>query len=225
MSVVNLPIAGGHLMYLASLTLARKLLCSARMRSTPWIIFFNLAVASSAHAEPPSLTAALPQWDPAGYATPPPVETTSYRAFTMAADGISIASVLGSFVTEGPDGRDTKASNTLLVLGLVGGSFATPIIHAVRGHGGRAVASYLIRTGAMTIGGLAGIASASCSSGTDSCGLDRIGPGVVGGLIVASVIDAAFLTDETTERLATSTWSPVIAPRHGGGTVGIAAAF
>ena len=164
-----------------------------------------LGVAGVAHAQP----SLAPQLEPAQPAPEP--ETTSYRAYTMTADAISIAALAGSFASEGAHGGDSAATGPL-------------IIHGIRGHGGRAVASWLLREGAMGAGMIIGVASATCTPDQWFCGLDRLGPGLLGGLIVASVIDAAFLTDETHEA-ATASWTPVLAPRQGGGTIGLAAAF
>ena len=186
------------------------------MQLRNWMIFASLAIASVAHAQP----ALAPQQEPAQ----PQVETTSYRGSTLFADSLSIAAIVGSFASEGPNGQDRSVTGPLLVAGVIGGAWITPIIHGVRGHGGRAVASWLLREGAMGIGMIVGVETARCSD-QFLCGLDRLGPGLVGGLIVASVLDAAFLTDETHERAPAPSWSPILAPRQGGGTVGIAASF
>ena len=182
-----------------------------------WMILASLALATPALAQP----SLAPLAEPAQ----PETVTTSYRAQTMVADGLSIAAILGSFASEGPGGRDSSVTGPLLVAGLIGGAWITPIIHGVRGHAGRAVGSWLLREGAMGLGAIIGVASASCSADAFLCGFDRIGPGLVAGLVVASVLDAAFLTDETHERAPASSWSPVIAPRQGGGTIGFAASF
>jgi hypothetical protein len=141
----------------------------------------------------------------------------------LTADGIGIGALIAGGLAEGPNGRDTSASNTLFAIGTLGSMFATPLIHAVRGHGTRALGSVLLRAGGMGIGMAVGISMTSCSSGDGFCKLDGAGPGVIGGLIVASIVDAAANTDETVER--PGRWSPVIAARSGGGTIGFAAAF
>lgn len=178
-----------------------------------------LATPLVARAEPPSLT---PRVEPAA----PVEEHTSYRAYTLAADGLSVGALLLGFASESASGHDSDSTGPLYMVGLLGGSFATPIIHGMRGHGGRAVGSYLIRSGLMGIGGMIGMASAGrCGPSEWFCGLDRVLPGMAGGLVVASVVDAALLTDETVERPSGPQWAPVIAPRAGGATFGIAAAF
>lgn len=184
----------------------------------PWILLASLAVAAPALAQP----SLAPLAEPAQ----PETVTTSYRTSTLVADGLSIAAIAASFASEGPNGRDRAVTGPLLVAGVIGGAWLTPIIHGVRGHGGRAVGSWLLREGAMGLGMIIGVSTANCmGSGDLFCGLDRLGPGLLGGLVVASVLDAAFLTDETHERAPAATWSPVIAPRQGGGTVGVAASF
>jgi hypothetical protein len=190
-------------------------------------IFASLALPVVARAEPPSLTPPLaPRTEPAG--EPTAEAEPSYRAYTMTADALSIAAMAGSFAAEGPNGRDSNASAGLLVVGMLGGAYASPIIHGVHGHGSRAIASWLIRQGAMGVGMIVGVETASCGSDAFLCGLDRLGPGALGGLVVASVIDAAILHDRGDDHPARATgtaWAPVVAPRSGGATVGFAAAF
>jgi len=182
------------------------------MRTVAALLIF--ATPLVAHADPPSLTAPI---------APPSIEHTSYAAYTLTADGIGIGALIAGGIAEGPNGRDTTASDTLFTVGMLGSVFATPLIHGIRGHGMRALGSVLLRAGGMGIGMAVGISMASCSNGDAFCKLDGAGPGMIGGLIVASIVDAAANTDETVERPAR--WSPVIAPRSGGGTIGFAAAF
>ncbi len=199
------------------------------------MIFASFAFTTVAHAEPPALTppaltpplapALAPRTEPAGAAP-----EASYRATTMTADALCIASMLGSFASEGPGGRDSAATGPLLAAGVIGGAWVSPIIHGLHGHGGRAVASWLIRQGAMGAGMIVGLETASCSPDEWFCGLDRIGPGALGGLVVASLIDAALLHDDDSERPARTTqasgaWAPIVAPRSGGATLGFAASF
>jgi hypothetical protein len=157
----------------------------------------------------------------------PTVEvTTSYRSITMTADALSIAACLGGFASEDKNGMDSNLTGSLYVTCILGAGFATPIIHGIRGHGMRAIGSYLIRSGSATVGMVVGIATADCARDDWFCGFDRIIPGMVGGLVVASVIDAAFLTDETEVRpVGGVAWTPVVAPARGGGTIGVSASF
>ncbi|MEO6776610.1 MAG: hypothetical protein ABI467_26945 [Kofleriaceae bacterium] len=185
-----------------------------------------LAVASvPAFADPPSLTPLTPLTQP----EPEPATVTvtdSYRSKTLTADGLVLGAALLGAELEGANGRDTAASNTLYPLALLGGVFATPIIHGLHGHGGRAIASYLLRATAIGAGAVIGVASASCTPHDFLCGLDRIGPGMLGGFIVAATIDAAFMTNETHEEpVHGATWAPIVAPRQGGATAGFAMVF
>ncbi len=64
----------------------------------------------------------------------------------------------------------------------------------------------------------------TCRPGEWFCGLDRMGPGMVAGLALAMAIDSIWLTDEHAPR-PQATWTPVVAPHPGGGTVGFAASW
>jgi hypothetical protein len=178
-----------------------------------------LAASTSAFADPPSLT---PLSEPATVTV-----TESYRSQTMTADGLALGAALLGAGLEGPNGRDTSASDTLFPLALLGGMFATPIIHGMHGHAARAVGSYFLRSASMGAGMAIAVATASCTPNEFLCGFDRIGPGLVGGFVVAAVIDAAFLTDETHEQPVRggTAWAPIVTPRQGGATAGFAMAF
>jgi hypothetical protein len=216
------------------------------MSRTVWMIFASVGLVGSARADvseptidlppppppvlrvsklPPSLTPAM---DIAPLEDPPNTVTTSYRAITMSVDVAAVAAAFGGYALL--DKRnDTPGNNFaggLMVVGVLTGAYAVPIIHAARGHKMRAFTSWLLRDGAMGFGGMVGLVTAQCSSLELFCGLDRIGPGMAGGLVVASLIDAALLTDEKEQRPPTgTTWSPLLAPSRCGGTVGLAAAF
>jgi hypothetical protein len=190
------------------------------MRLVP--ILATLAASAPAFADPPSLT---PLTEPA-QAVATVTVTDSYRSQTLTADGLVLGAALLGAGLEGPDGRDTSASNTLFPLALIGGVFATPIIHGLHGHAGRAIASYFLRSGAIGLGAVIGVSTATCSSGEYFCGFDRLGPGMLGGFVVAAALDAAFLTNETHEVPAHgTTWAPIVAPRQGGATAGFAMTF
>jgi hypothetical protein len=173
---------------------------------------------------PPSLTAPMDLVEDS-----PSEPPSSYRALTITVDAIAIAALLGSFATQGKEGPDNGLSVSLFAIGSLGGVYTVPILHATHGHGKRGVASWLVREGAVGAGVMFGLASASCKNEFEICGLNRVGPGATAGLIVASVIDAVFLSGETEQRPsvgpAGTTWSPSLAPTRGGGTLGLAAAF
>jgi len=155
--------------------------------------------------------------------------TTSYRSQTLVADGVGLALLVGGGLAESGNGRDTGASDAMFTVGGLTIVFATPIIHGARGHGGRAVGSFLMRGGLAAGGAL--LATAMNSGCHDSqppsegawfdddflCELDYIGYGMIGGLVLASVIDAAFMTDEPTDP---ARWAPQVAASHDGVRVG-----
>ena len=176
-----------------------------------WMILASLAVATTARAQP------QPEPDPG-------LETTSYRNTTMLVDALSIGAIGLAFASEGPGGRDSRVTGPLFIAGAIGGVWIVPIIHGMRGHSDRAVGSWLLRQGAMGAGMLIGMATATCTPDEFLCGVDRLGPGLLAGLVVASILDAALLTDETTVK-PSGTWTPIVAPRQGGATMGISGSF
>jgi hypothetical protein len=206
------------------------------MSRTAWIIFASLGLVGTARADVSEPTLELLPAPPPELrlsSLPPsltePIDvtpTTSYRAVTMTVDAIAIAALLGSFATQGKPGPDNGLSLSLFAIGSLGGVYAVPIIHGTRGHGARGFASWLLREGTVTAGVAVALGTASCKPEVLICGLDRVGPGATAGLIVASVIDAVFLSGETEQRPTAGTaWSPLLAPARGGGTVGLATAF
>ena len=58
-----------------------------------------------------------------------------------AADAISMAAVIGGHLAQGPNGQDTRLSDTLLVPGLLGGLFGAPAVHVAHMRAGRTAAS------------------------------------------------------------------------------------
>ena len=166
-----------------------------------------------AHAQP-SLTPAAP---------PPDEQVTSYYRLTLAADAASLGLFLAGAASEGPGGRDTSASSNLMGMGLLGFSLATPIIHASRGHWGRVGASLGLRTALPMLGAMVAVGINRCDSSKELfCELDYVGPGIVAGFVVASVIDANFLTEE---RGPAPTWAPQINASRHGMQLGVALAF
>lgn len=154
------------------------------------------------------------------------VPTTSYRGYTLAADAVGLSLLVAGGLAEADDGRDTSASEALFTGGILTTAFATPLIHLSRGHGGRFVGSFLLRSGLAGLGMVVAMeANSGCDDGQPAsegtlfdddflCELDYIGYGFIGGLLVASALDAAFMTDEE----VAPTWSPrVWASRDGGG--------
>ena len=110
---------------------------------------------------------------------------------------------------------------------------ATPAVHLVRGHGRRAVKSLLLRSVAANVGGLLAIAAnQGCGDGAPPpqgalfdddflCELDYVGYGAMGGLVVASLIDAAFMTDEPGDT-PDAAWTPRVTATRDGVRAGVA---
>jgi len=153
---------------------------------------------------------------------PPPEEVTSYRTYTLAVDATSLGLFAAGALAEGPSGADGGPSTALMSLGLLGGMFGTPIVHASRGHWGRAAGSLAMRWLLAGAGIYVAVGSAHCGSEDPQCGADRIGPGMLVGLAVASVIDAGAMTDE---RRPAPSWTPQVAATRGGVQLGVAARF
>jgi len=157
-------------------------------------------------------------------------ETISYRHQTLTADALGIALLVGGGFAEGDNGRDTGASDTLFAAGALTTFLATPVIHWSRGHHGRAVGSLLMRWGAASVGGVLAMSmNSDCHKPDDEgfenflCELDYVGYGIVGGLVVASAIDAAFMTDERVEKAPT--WAPTVTANQQGFRAGFALRF
>jgi hypothetical protein len=169
--------------------------------------------------------AAQPGATDAGLAFEPEPVTTSYRGYTLAADATSLALLLAGAHLERPGGGDTRESDALFTVGGLGAFFASPIIHLARGHGGRAMSSFLIRGVLASAGMYTGIIMMSGCEGL-LCELDGIGPGMFGGLVVASLIDAAFFTTEVREvREDARTWTPQVSASSEGARIGVAGTF
>lgn len=165
----------------------------------------------------------------------PPPATESYRLQTFAVDGVGLALLVAGGLAEGEGGRDTQTSETLFTVGSLAMVFGAPIVHGIRGHRERAVGSTLLRVGLAGAGMLVAVQmNSGCGDGDPPedgalfdddflCELDYAGYGVLGGLVLASVLDAAFMTDET---VAPARWSPQLAAtRDGGVRAGLAFAW
>ena len=158
-------------------------------------------------------------------------ETTSYRAYTLSADALGVALFLAGGLAEDDNGRDTELSGGLFATGALTLALAAPTIHFVRGHRGRAIGSWLMRSTMAGAGAILAItANSDCDDGMTEpgeflgddflCELDYVGYGVLGGLVLASVIDAAFLTDEKVERAPG--WAPSLTANRDGVRAGVA---
>lgn len=157
---------------------------------------------------------------------PTEIVHTSYRNVTLTADGISVGLVLAIYAD-----RDDRGDGFLapaFVIGMLGAGLATPIIHGIHGHGGRGIASFLIRSGLLMAGATVAVNSAHCDGSEELfCGVDRIPAGLAVGTALAAWLDAALLTDETHEIPIRDrhAWTPIVQPQHGGASFGVAARF
>jgi hypothetical protein len=152
-------------------------------------------------------------------------EVTHYHHLTLGVDGASLAVLVAGGLAEGEGGRDTTASSTLMPIGLLGMTFGTPIVHLTRGHTGRALGSFALRVAFASGGMLVAEAARSCNPDEDFlCKLDYVGYGMVGGLVLASLFDAATMTEERVPRRG-PTWAPSLSATPGGARVGIAGTF
>jgi hypothetical protein len=154
-----------------------------------------------------------------------PVETTThYYEYTLTADAVGLALYAGGSMSEGPDGRDTRASSALMTIGVASSFLATPIIHAARGHWGRAGASFGLRYGVGMLSAIVAIKLSTCDQSKDFlCQFDNLGPGLGVGLAIASVVDAATMTEEKTA--GPTAWAPSVTARNGGMMLGLGKAF
>lgn len=149
------------------------------------------------------------------------VVTGSYRRDTLIADGASVGLVLASLALP----EKSTASDIVVGTGLIGTLVAAPLVHVLHGEPGHAAGSLLLRTLSVSVGALVGaeVASQSCSPHEFLCGLDGAVPGAIGGYVLASAVDAALLTNKTETRpVGVSRWTPMVTPRSGGASVGVA---
>jgi hypothetical protein len=79
-----------------------------------------------------------------------PSETTSYRVQTLAVDGVALAFFAGGMALNAKS--DDNASDGLMTIGVLGMIGGTPLVHGLRGHGGRTMGSLGMRLGLMTAG-------------------------------------------------------------------------
>jgi hypothetical protein len=145
-------------------------------------------------------------------------ETTHYYQYTLPGDAVALALYSAGQMTEQ---SHATAANALTALGVVGSLLSTPIVHTARGHWKRGVTSFALRAGLALIGGEVARAGAQCPE--DACLRDRemVGAGI--GFALATVIDAALLTEEKVP--APPTWSPTVTARSGGIVLGVGRVF
>lgn len=147
-------------------------------------------------------------------------ETTHYYQYTLPGDAVALALYTGGMMADHTAGHDTAAT-ALTTLGIAGSLLATPIVHAARGHWKRGFTSFALRAGLALVGAEVAKAGAQCAD--DDCTRNRTMLGAGIGFAVASVLDAAVLTEEKAP--AAPAWSPAVTARAGGVVVGLGRAF
>lgn len=178
------------------------------------VIAFTLILTSTAAAQP-SLT-------PVERDQP---ETESYRGWVLGTGGAAVGMMLLGAAAEGPNGRDTEASNLFFGMGAIGYILSGPIVHAAQGEGGRAFGSLAVRVMVPSVTGAIAVGMNDCDSSEDwFCELDYLGYGIVVGMATAVVIDGLWVAKE--KRTVSQPYvAPYAAPAAGGGTVGLSGAF
>jgi hypothetical protein len=128
--------------------------------------------------------------------------------------------------------------NAISLSALGGWVVVSPIVHALHGHGGKAVGSAALRIGVPLVTGAAGATIGWLTSGESDKGAeDGAALGILAGVITVTILDAAVIAREQVyrsdphpygarpaPRLALAL-APFAAPRAGGGTVGLTARF
>ena len=104
---------------------------------------------------------------------------------------------------------------------------ASPIVHVAHGNTGTAFGSLGVHVGSPVAGMI--VAAMVCKmSGSTSQGdvFTALGLGATGGMVAATIIDAAFLAHSTVEASSQVALVPTVSvARAGGATVGLAATF
>lgn len=147
-----------------------------------------------------------------------PTRTGSYRKYTLAIDGFSVAMLLTGRLIGGKD--PSAIPQAIATVGLIGGAFGVPALHGARGHAERAARSMGLRIGAGALGLYVQSKITECT-GFRQC-LDPSGPGIVIAAMTASAIDALFMTSE---RIPVHVVQPVAIGTRGGGMLGLAGSF
>jgi len=175
------------------------------------VVVVVLASSSVVHAQP-GVTPAQPLAQPAQ----PPASTEdapveSYRWQTAAADGVTLALLVGDVKSSSTHDQDSFARLALINYGLT-----VPIIHAAHGRPGTALGSLALRA-------VLPVAGVYLFGGKDDDEGTSIIAGIMLGVGVAMFIDTAFLAkgDDVPAR----SWAPTVAPTNGGMTVGLGGHF
>jgi len=157
--------------------------------------------AGTSHAPPsdPADTAetAEPAEAPTFVPVSPPAESTQPRATEPSYGGQIVLMDLGSLAF-GTFGAMATKSTTPIILGAVGWSLGSPILHIVHGRPGQGALSFLLHVGLPIVGVATGVALASCSrrSSDDDdffCGVTEALTFGILGMAAATIVDAAVL--------------------------------
>lgn len=152
---------------------------------------------------------------------PPAATTESYGTQIVIGDllGLALGVALGN-------SGSSLAAGTLLYFA------ASPVVHSVHGNPGRAVGGLLLHLTAPVAGALVGLAIdwSSCSSEQDFCLPAGVVFGILGGMVAATVIDAAVLARDvpvssSPSRHAGLTPTFSVARAGGGALAGVAGRF
>lgn len=154
-------------------------------------------------------------------AAPPAIEyeITSYRTTTLIVDGASLAVLLGSFALATQGDTYVAAVVGMFSVGTLGLLFGTPVVHIAHGRPLRSVGSFFMRLGIGTVGALVG---AGIRQGSRHDAQDGAFLGATGGFALASGLDAAYLTSESTPR---SRLTPMVTFVPGGAQLVIGTTF
>lgn len=202
--------------------------------------FGALLLSTAAHAqdatspgEAPAATS--PEADKPSKTVKPSQDTVWYGHQTLAVDGVAIGMMAL--------GLSSSSRSGLGWIGLGTYALGAPTVHMVHGNWGRGIADVGIRVGAPVALGAVGLMGgvivgvstmSERSNGLEPVILGTLGAasGVLGGMIVASVIDAAALArdkpaKEPEERSSATgvRWTPVASVTPEGATGGISGQF
>lgn len=122
----------------------------------------------------------------------PPAPGTGYRLQVIAADALSVGTVLAGFAVDSY-AHTARVADVLVAGGLGGYALGGPIIHMQHRQSYRGALSLALRVGLPIVGAAVGARSATCTPGEWFCG---VGEGVAGfaiGAGAAMVIDSAFI--------------------------------
>lgn len=162
--------------------------------------------------------------------TPAPAPAGSYHFQILAADAAAFGLFFGGVLAQGPDGRDTFASDSMMAAGALSFPLGAPIVHLVHGQGWRAAGSLALRLGVPLLGGAIGAGTATCTEHDFLCGLPETGIGILVGSVVAAFVDGAFLArapdgEEPPAPRGLASLSPRLTASHTGAVLGLGGNF